>query len=708
MHQYLQSECQFLEPKDSSALTVISAALTSVLLLTFFKANRAAPHQRMLWLVGRTVLLVCCSHHVISLVYKPPCLVSNVGRRFSPVMYLEWMATTPMMILLMYRLSPAESIWNALHLRLQFLNATMIICGAIGSVFTAPHICLTAIFISFLCHLFLQYGEYVLVQSALNFDPELKALFWLNVVCQVSWASFPTVWIAGQLHLISDDLEECAYGVCDVIAKIISTALLAIYAAEQHQKHRVLRKLLLSEEEKREATYQLIRYIFHEVRVPLNSVALGLHNLNESETLDKETVRMMLGSTSSMSKILNDFLHLEKLNSKLPIEMNWIVQRELLLELYSRFQDWALQKNVRFSIVIQKNHPMLWGDKDRLLQVLSNLLSNALKFTKEGSIIVRSFVCQPEASAPYIRMEVQDSGVGIGEADRKKIFTPFTQINAGILQKGKGTGLGLVISRKLMHAMGGDIDVKSKEGSGATFFATLPLAKNQTYPKECVMEDLLAMSDSKSLEIPKDARVEKTPSADAPSSYAAARATQGQRRPSSSVRFINFSDSSDSSMQPINHLKEPKRELRVLLVDDVLANNKLLARLLQRRVECTCELAMDGKEAVDIIAKRGPGAFDLILMDNKMPLMNGTEATRRLRAMGFKNDIYAVTGDALEEDREKFMAAGANRVFIKPVNTKELVAIVFERYAFTIAKAVPARRKSGGERRKGSLDTSSR
>ena len=246
------------------------------------------------------------------------------------------------------------------------------------------------------------------------------------------------------------------------------------------------------------------------------------------------------------------------------------------------------------------------GDEARLRQVLLNFLANAVKFTRFGAVALR--VTEEDERPGWFRFEVEDTGIGISEEAKSRLFREFSQLDASINRRFGGSGLGLAISQRLARAMGGEIGVHSVEGEGSTFWCLLPLG-----PAEPI-----AVVD--------DART-----------GLAGRTFHG----------------------------------RVLLVEDNRINQRVASDLLAG-LGVTVDLASDGVEAVERTAGE---AYDLVLMDVQMPLMDGLEATRRIRAAGLSAlPIVGVTANAFVSDRDDCLAAGMNDFLAKPVTKAKLEA----------------------------------
>jgi CheY-like chemotaxis protein/anti-sigma regulatory factor (Ser/Thr protein kinase) len=283
----------------------------------------------------------------------------------------------------------------------------------------------------------------------------------------------------------------------------------------------------------------------------------------------------------------------------------------LLKDLEMMFRVRTDEKKLSFSVEMIGDVPQyIVTDVNKLRQVFINVLGNAVKFTEQGGIVLRVRADRQDATGPILRVEVEDTGPGISSDEQAKLFRQFEQTKTG-QQAGTGTGLGLAISREFVRLMGGDISVRSQVGTGSVFAIHLPLKEGE------------------------------------------ARAV----RPSDQPRQVLG-------------LRPGQAACRVLIADDVEDNRQLLAHLLAP-VGFEVRLATNGAEAVRGFEDWRP---HLILMDFRMPVMDGHEAIRRIRATagGKEPKIIAVTASAMDENRQDLLAIGADDFISKPFREDEL------------------------------------
>ena len=378
----------------------------------------------------------------------------------------------------------------------------------------------------------------------------------------------------------------------------------------------------------------------HEVRTPLNGV-LGMADLLIASSVDPEQRRYLMllqQSANNLLAIVNDILDLSKVEAgKLEIEHVQFDVRSMLVELAQVLEHQSRSKGVGFDCDVCASVPVLaTGDPARLRQVLHNLGTNAVKFTVEGRVTIRATAT---ATAPgcVLRVEVSDTGIGISDAMKRKLFQPFVQGDSSTSRRFGGTGLGLAISQQLITLLGGSIGVASTEMRGSTFWIEVPLE--------------LAVMASR------------------PISAQAARGSERSDDPepeSSGEMQVN-----DCFFGAV----ETAQPARVLLVEDNEVN-QILASAVLRSAGCHVVVVTNGLEAIE--ARFGM-SFDVVFMDCQMPVLDGLEATRRIRAREKSEGarrvrIVAVTANALVGDREQFLAAGADDYLSKPYALTDLLA----------------------------------
>jgi signal transduction histidine kinase/ActR/RegA family two-component response regulator len=359
----------------------------------------------------------------------------------------------------------------------------------------------------------------------------------------------------------------------------------------------------------------------HEIRTPLNGV-LGMAQSLVSDGLladQREKVDIILESGRTLTALLNDVLDLSKIEAgKIEIASTDGELAVTLDRLRQLFLSKAVERGLNIDLEIAQGLPrLLHYDPVRVRQCVGNLLSNAIKFTEQGKVTVKVGANEIEPGKWMIAIGVTDTGIGMSPSVTQRLFTTFTQADATITRRFGGTGLGLAITRQLARLMGGDVTVESAPGVGSTF--TL------TFRAEAVADD--AASGRNEIVLP----------------------VVGEE----TLRAL--------------------RGIRILLVDDNAVNRQVVklftAQLSPKFVE-----AVNGQEALDKL-QREP--FDLVLLDVHMPVMDGKEAIRRIRASSEpwrSLPVIALTADAMSGDRERYLALGMTDYVSKPLDQRELTA----------------------------------
>jgi signal transduction histidine kinase/DNA-binding response OmpR family regulator len=375
------------------------------------------------------------------------------------------------------------------------------------------------------------------------------------------------------------------------------------------------------------AKTEFLANMSHEIRTPLNAL-MGLTQLLMESPLNGEQrqwLSLMDTSAHTLLNMLNDVLDLSRIEAgKMEVERVSFDLSRLLDSTAAMYENQARLRSIQWTVAIATDLPrQVWGDPGRLGQVLGNLLSNAVKFTPRGGRVRLSAMHQADPSgAPLLRLQVQDSGVGIAPRHQARIFEAFTQADSSTARRYGGSGLGLTICSRLVQLMGGRIDLESELGKGSTFTVTLPLLVDGSVPVD----------------------------------------TAGSQK-------------QDDEATAIERAAGRFAGLQVLLAEDNPVNELLMSHWLER-LGCIVHVARDGQEALDEW-KSVPVA--LILMDVQMPRMSGLEATEHIRELervqgGNRTPIVAVTANAMNGDRQICNDAGMDAYVSKPVSPTALIA----------------------------------
>ena len=376
-----------------------------------------------------------------------------------------------------------------------------------------------------------------------------------------------------------------------------------------------LRRAVVAAEASNEAKSSFLANMSHEIRTPLNGI-LGMAQVLQHEQLtafQATSVHTILESGKTLMAVLNDVLDLSKIEAgKLSIEQADGNLRDTFTYIQRLFLERAQEKSIALNIEVDDSAPdEVKFDHIRVRQCVSNMVSNAIKFTDAGSVTI-AVACENVNESEYlIRVDVTDTGIGISEEAAAGLFSEFSQADASTTRKYGGTGLGLAITRKLARLMGGDATVASAPGVGSTFTFTFR--------------------------------------AFASSSNAASGSARQKRK---GIGML--------------------QGLKVLLVDDN-ATNRRVGRLLLAPTGVIVTEASNGKEALERLAKQ---LFDLVLLDVHMPVMDGTEAIKRIRASDASwcnIPVIALTADAMSGDRDRLLSIGMTGYATKPIDQAALV-----------------------------------
>lgn len=381
----------------------------------------------------------------------------------------------------------------------------------------------------------------------------------------------------------------------------------------------------------------------HELRTPLNSMLILAQTFAENKEENLSLKQVEYASTihsagKDLLDLINDILDLSKVEyGKMNIVLSEVNLKELQKEIEGQFSPVAQQKGLSFGIEISPDLPQIFTtDKQHVLQILKNLLSNAFKFTDKGHIDLKLYQPSEESllreglrGASVLAVSVTDTGMGISKEMQEPIFEAFRQVDGTMSRKYGGTGLGLSISRELAHLLGGKIQVESEVGKGSTFTLYLPITVSTLLERELAVLDQIAISS-------------ETPPED------------------SEIRVS----------KPV--LLEGKT---ILVVDDDMRNVFALTSLLESH-NMNVLFAENGREAIELLSAHAE--IDLILMDIMMPEMDGYETMRAIRQITeFETlPIIALTAKVMKNDRERCLEAGASDYIQKPVIAEQLLSLM--------------------------------
>lgn len=360
----------------------------------------------------------------------------------------------------------------------------------------------------------------------------------------------------------------------------------------------------------------------HEIRTPLGAI-LGFSELlanDEMVTAQRlEASKVIKRNGQLLSNIINDILDLSKVEAdKLDIEKMNVPFQEVVTDVEALLNLRATEKGVKLTVKSEGIIPnVIYTDSLRLRQILLNIIGNAIKFTEKGSVEVTIRLVPAENGSTRLAFAIKDSGNGIRPDQVDKIFAPFSQADPSTTRKFGGTGLGLILSKKLANALGGDVVLKESSSDGSTFLVTIDPGTPET------------------------------------------------------VHFQNFEKRPSETVTV--KAKGPRiDQLKILLVDDSLDNQTIVDFYL-KSAGAFVETASNGKEGLE---KAVSGDFGVVLMDLQMPVMDGYEALKELRRLGYTKPVIALTAHAMKEDRKRCLESGFDDHLSKPIDRTALLKAV--------------------------------
>ena len=521
---------------------------------------------------------------------------------------------------------------------------------------------------------------------------------------------------------------------------VLSYFVIKLILKKNKDLEEITKKSIESEQEAlkaNETKSQFLANMSHEIRTPLNAIIgfsdiLSESNLNNSE---KEKATIISKSATALLNIINDILDISKIESgKFEISENEFNLNNLLEQLVQLYSVNTKQKDIRFLYTLDPNIPhFLISDETKIKQVLSNILSNAIKFTPQNaSVSFKVNLKKIENNIATITFLVKDEGIGIAIDDQKKVFNPFSQADGTISRKFGGTGLGLSISSSIIKMLGSEIKLISKEGVGSTFYFDLDLkiqdidvidhrklkydfaicgviSDNENirdhlistvkyfgriYQAEedienCKKVDLIfCFGDPEFTEkltkrkkffncpvvfVGNKTKIQNHPELIALMDYYLDVPIYGSKI----FNIIAQVKSIEESHTLIDQVKSKNKFTGKVLVAEDNTNNQLLIRIILEKFGLNVQIVENGKLALEKVKEE---IFDLIFLDINMPVMDGIEAIKHIRLyedmINKHTPVVALTANSIKGDREKYLEKGMDNYLSKPINNDELLKIL--------------------------------
>ncbi|HEX6895429.1 MAG TPA: ATP-binding protein [Bryobacteraceae bacterium] len=454
---------------------------------------------------------------------------------------------------------------------------------------------------------------------------------------------------------------DCAAMVRNITSRKADQAQLAEYAQELERMKEELESALITARDATRLKSRFLATVSHEVRTPLNGV-LGMTDLLLNTPLEpeqQEYATSIKNSATSLLSLIGEFLDLSRMDAgKLKLQSVAFSLKRVLDEIASNFALQAGAKGLEFRCEIAPNVPAnVTGDPERLRQVLTNLLENAVKFTDAGRIGLSVAARNDSADRCELRFAVHDTGIGIASEFHSTIFERFSQVDTSSTRKYGGTGLGLAISKEIVERLGGEIGVDSAPERGSEFWFTAPFLKagevattSGSGMPRASKPALPAVRPVVKLSIPASVPAVQRPAA----------------RPSGAPKREGLASLTAAALGESRH---------VLLAEDNPLNQRIAVGLL-KKLGLSIDVVANGRQAVEAVKKK---RYALILMDCQMPEMDGFEAAAMIRnrsASSPRTPICALTANAMEGDRERCLSAGMDDYIPKPISLDKLAEIV--------------------------------
>lgn len=404
------------------------------------------------------------------------------------------------------------------------------------------------------------------------------------------------------------------FTVAAVFLILLAAAITVNYVRKNNQYKKVLRDARIKAEELAVEKERFLANMSHEIRTPMNAIIGYTEQLLHSDlaTEQREQLEIVSKAGKHLIQIINEVLDYSTMQAgKTVLKKEDFSPHEVITDVVRLMLQIARKKNIQVIYHSEIDSTIVNGDSGRFRQIVLNLLSNAIKYTEYGDVTINSAQKVIDNRRIQLSLSISDTGIGMSDDFLKKVFEEFERADIVVDKTDPGSGLGLAITKKLINLHRGRIQLKSEEGKGTTVKIILP------YP--------IAAKVNKDIE---------------------------------------------QESKAINKISG----LKILVVDDVEYNRKLIGAIL-RRNEANYKEAENGQEAIDMLNKEH---FDIILMDIRMPLIDGVTATKVINKIDKNVKIIALTASSSEKEKEEYLQAGIKRILLKPIREKDLLQAIYE------------------------------
>jgi signal transduction histidine kinase len=743
-----------------------SSSLLSQIIRFVTNFNGISSNGTAIITISFLITFLMASQQLLNLIFSPVICIDAFGLITPLLQWFEWMISVPLMIYMSLTLDPFKvelSLEDLIILILTEMSIFVSFMTTWGIGINYSIICIAVGTVSMICSLHMlvlqSYRTHALavLDSTTSVSNNGKLSMGSNMIeTQVSqnklqsttvesiyvklasrklYSSvylcavlplFPVVFYAGWTDVLQKMDVFAIVIVMNFLAKHCFALVLTDFQLEMMDPNKLALKMEKAANESRRA---FLRYVFHEVRVPLNSISMGLYVLKSFTFTNEtsETLGMMQEATHLMAETLNDVLSIQKIEEdKLDLVYDVCDVDNITQNASKSLHAQIRSKGVHLQIVRKVNTPnTIIADKFRLEHVLTNMISNAVKFCSKGGVvkivisrigykhltstIERENRCDnTNKQSSAINWSIFDDGIGIKKEEQANVFDIYVRIKPGSLQSIRGSGVGLAICKEIISKHKGSIGVRSdpKSQRGSEFYFNVPIVDSSYISdgKIIKVNEMNNYDDSVSRVSEKRDKVlgneTKITKVNIPLDI---NTINQKEKFDKKVDYINDHDQSNldnefdknrihfnkeidmntstTTLLQKDYNNDSEKisdtfKLNILVVDDVASNRKLLDMLLKRYEGIYVETACCGQDAINTISSK-PNYFDIIFMDNIMPDMSGLEVSKVLRNNClYTNLLIGVTGNVMDDDLHEFIVAGADAAYPKPMKIKIIERIL--------------------------------